>query len=113
MTLDENELLKLDAIWKEVNALTGRRNLGARLFNVGTMLSNLTQSPDGTRQLLHLVNYTDFPVEAITVHMLGKWKRATLHQPGMAAKSLETYSTEDGTGIDIPEMGWYAILELE
>lgn len=113
LTLDENELLKLDAIWKEVNALTGRRNLGARLFNVGTMLSNLTQSPDGTRQLLHLVNYTDFPVEAITVHMLGKWKRATLHQPGMAAKSLETYSTEDGTGIDIPEMGWYAILELE
>lgn len=113
LTLDEKELLKLDAIWKEVNALTGRRNLGARLFNVGTMLSNLTRSPDGSRQLLHLVNYTDFPVEAITVHMLGKWKRATLRQPGVAAKSLETYSTEDGTGIDIPEMGWYAILELE
>lgn len=113
ITLDEKELVKLDGIWKEVNALTGRRNLGARLFNVGTMLSNLTESPDGNRRLLHLVNYTDFPVEAITAHMLGKWGRATLHQPGLPSKQLETYSTEDGTGIDIPEMGWYAILEVE
>jgi hypothetical protein len=113
ITLDEKELTKLDAIWKEVNALTGRRNLGARLFNVGTMLSNLTESPDATRRVLHLVNYTDFPVEAITAHMLGKWKRATLHQPGKNPKGLEVYPTEDGTGIDIPEMAWYAILEVE
>ena len=35
LTLDEKELLKLDAIWKEVNALTGRRNLGARLKRCG------------------------------------------------------------------------------
>ncbi len=113
LTLDEKELLKLDAIWKEVNALTGRRNLGARLFNVGSMLSNLTASPDGKKSLLHLVNYTDFPVENITVHMLGKWSRATLLQPGLSPKILETYSTEDGTGIDIPEMTSFAILELE
>lgn len=113
IVLDEKELAKLDAIWKEVNALTGRRNLGARLFNVGSMLSNLTESPSGAKQLLHLVNYTDFPVESITVHMPGKWKKAILLQPGLPAKSLETYPTEEGTGIDIPEMGWYAILELE
>jgi hypothetical protein len=118
VTLDEAELLKLDRIWKEVNALTGRRNLGARLFNVGAMLSNLTHSPGAGKQLLHLVNYTDFPVESITAHILGKWSRATLHQPGLPPKQLETYPTEEssgeaGTGIDIPEMGWYAILELE
>ncbi|MBI2685458.1 MAG: hypothetical protein HYX27_04010 [Acidobacteria bacterium] len=113
VVLDERELTKLDAIWKEVNTLTGRRNLGARLFNAGTMLSNLTESPDHGKQLLHLVNYTDFPVESITVHMLGNWKKATLLQPGVPPKILETYPTEEGTGIDIPEMSWYAILELE
>jgi hypothetical protein len=113
LVLDESELTKLDAIWKEVNALTGRRNLGARLFNVASMLSNLTRSPDGARQLLHLVNYTDFPVENITVHMLGSWKKAVLHRPGLPPAVLETYSTDDGTGIDIPEMAWYAILEVE
>jgi hypothetical protein len=113
LTLAEKELEKLDSIWKEVNALTGRRNLGARLFNVGSMLSNLTQSPDGKRRQLHLVNYTDFNVEAITVHMLGKWTRARLLQPGVPPKILETYPTEDGTGIDIPEMATYAILEVE
>jgi hypothetical protein len=107
------ELSRLDAIWKEVNSLTGRRNLGVRLFNVASMLSNLTRSPDGARQLLHLVNYSDFPVENITVHMLGPWKKAVLHRPGLPPASLETYPTEDGTGMDIPEMAWYAILEVE
>ena len=58
-------------------------------------------------------SYTDFPVESITVHMLGKWTKAVLHEPGRAGRSLETYPTEEGTGIDIPEMGWYAILELQ
>lgn len=113
VTLDEKDVVKLDGIWKEVNTLMGRRNLGVRLFNAGTMLSNLTRSPDGTRQLLHLVNYTDFRVESITAHALGTWKKATLYEPGRAPRTLEVYPTEDGTGIDIPEMGWYAILEME
>lgn len=113
ITLDEKEVTKLDAIWKEVNALTGRRNLGARLFNVGSMLSNLTASPDGKRLALHLVNYTDFPVEAITIHLLGTWKKATLHQPGAPPKAVETYLTQDGLGADIASMGTYAILEVE
>jgi hypothetical protein len=118
LTLAEDELQKLDRIWKEVNALTGRRNLGVRLFNAGAMLSHLTAAPGARKQLLHLVNYTDFPVESITAHILGKWTRATLLRPGFPPKLLETYPTEEGsgeigTGIDIPELGWYAILELE
>lgn len=111
--LDGKELEKLDSIWKEVNALTGRRNLGVRLFNVGSMLSNFTESPEGDRRLLHLVNYTDFAVEAITAHLLGSWKSAVLYEPGRPARELETYPVEGGTGVDIPHMGWYAILELK
>lgn len=115
ITLDEKELEKLDAIWKELNTMTGRRNLGARLFNVSSMLSNLTATPDGQRQLLHLVNYTDFPVESITVHVLGKWKQATILQPGAAPQKLEVYPVEEGpaTGVDIPLVGSYALLLIE
>ena len=39
--LDDKEVEKIDAIWKEVNSMTGRHNLGARLFNVASVLSSL------------------------------------------------------------------------
>jgi hypothetical protein len=77
------------------------------------MLSNFTESPDGTRRLLHLVNYTDFPVESITAHVLGAWTSAVLYEPGRPAQSLETYPVDGGTGVDIAQIGWYAILELK
>ena len=47
ITLEKADLEKLDQIWKELNSMTGRRNLGARLFNVSSMLSNLLELPDG------------------------------------------------------------------
>ena len=49
ITLGDADVKKLDEIWKELNEMTGRRNLGARLFNVSSMLSNLLRSPDGNR----------------------------------------------------------------
>src|SRR6185369_2797259 len=45
ITLGDADVKKLDEIWKELNEMTGRRNLGARLFNVSSMLSNLLVSP--------------------------------------------------------------------
>src|SRR5580700_1100838 len=65
ITLESSDLEKLDQIWKELNGLFGRQNLGARLFNVSSMLSNLLESPDGKQVVLHLVNYSDYPVESI------------------------------------------------
>lgn len=115
IVLEPSELEKLDTIWKEVNSMTGRRNLGARLFNVASMLSNLVASPNGQRLALHLVNYTDFPAEAITVHLLGKWKAAQLLRPGHAPAALESYAVDEGaaTGVDIAEVDSYAILIVE
>ena len=60
----------LDEIWKEVNSMTGRSNLGARLFNVSSMLSNLVQSSDKRQTVLQLVNYSGYPVENVTVHFV-------------------------------------------
>ena len=37
ITLGDADVKKLDEIWKELNEMTGRRNLGARLFNVSSM----------------------------------------------------------------------------
>ncbi len=113
ITLDKKDLETLDSIWKELNSVTGRENLGARLFNVGSMLSNLLESPDGKQVVLQLVNYSDFPVADITVHVLGKFKHATLVRPDAAAQKLDVYDVEEGTGVDVPSLGALGALVLE
>jgi hypothetical protein len=113
ITLDENELKRLDEIWKEINNMIGRRNLGARLFNVSTMLSNLLNSPDGKQVLVHLVNYSSYPVDSITVHLLGDWKHARLYTPDGKERDLEVYKNDEGTGVDIDLVSVCATLRLD
>jgi hypothetical protein len=114
VTLAPEDLEKLDAIWKEMNSMIGRRNLGARLFNVSTMLSNLQITADGKQVLLHLVNYGDYAVESVAVHLLGKYKTARLLQPGkVAPQTMELYDIDEGVGLDIDKVGTVATLVLE
>ena len=113
ITVDESAVKQLDEIWKEMNTMTGRRNLGVRLFNVGSMLSNLLVSPDGKTEVLHLVNYSDFPAESLTAHVLGAWKKATLISPNAAPRKLEVYEVEEGTGMDVPLVQTFATIVLE
>jgi hypothetical protein len=110
---DAEEVKKLDQIWKEVNGLMGRRNLGVRLFNVSSMLSNMLGPPDGSRVIVYLVNYSDFPVDSIAVHLLGKYSKVTIHWPERAPKPLSPYENEDGTGVDIDILESAAILVAE
>ncbi len=113
ITLSKEDLEKLDAIWKEVNTMTGRRNLGARLFNVSSMLSNLLVSPDGKQTILHLVNYSNYPVENVTVHLTGKFTRARIYQPDKKPLDLAVYPIEEGTGVDIDQIREFGTLLME
>ena len=45
ITLDKAELERIGDLWRDVQTLIGRRNLGVRLFNVSGMLSSLLASP--------------------------------------------------------------------
>jgi hypothetical protein len=113
ITLDEKELKRLDDIWHDVQSMIGRSNLGARLFNVSSMLSNLLSSPDGKQVLIHLVNYANYPVESVTVHVLGDYKQAWLYTPEGTEKKLDVYKVDEGTGIDIEQVSVTAVLRLE
>ena len=93
--------------------MMGRTNLGARLFNVSSMLSNLVGTPDGKRLALHLVNYTDFPVESITAHVLGTYTHARMYAPGAEPKELPVYKVEEGTGVDIDKVDVLATVVFE
>lgn len=113
ITLSKEDTEKLDQIWKELNSMTGRRNLGARLFNASTLLSNLVAPADGKSVVLHLVNYSDYPVENLTVQLLGKYSKAVLYKPdGDKPVSLDLYATDEGVGFDIDKMGVSAAIVL-
>jgi hypothetical protein len=113
ITLGKDDFAKLDEIWKEVNGMTDRKNLGARLFNVSSMLSNLLETADGKQLILHLVNYTDFPVESITAHVVGTFKHARLLAPDGTSKDLPVYAVEEGTGVDIDKIDVVATVVLD
>jgi len=113
ITIEKKEMERLDSIWKEVNSMIGRRNLGARLFNVSTMLSDLMASPDGKEVIVQLVNYADYPVESIAVHVLGDFKHARLYTPEDGERTLEVYKNEEGSGVDIDKVSVCATLRLD
>lgn len=113
ITLDKKDIDILDQIWKEVNSMTGRHNLGARLFNVSSMLSNLTGPSSAHPMVLIMVNYSDYAVENVTAHVLGKYTKATLYEPGAEAKAAQVYENEEGTGVDVAKVGQIAALVLE
>jgi hypothetical protein len=113
ITLEKPELERLNEIWRDVNSMIGRRNLGVRLFNVSSMLSNVLASPDGKTVILHLVNYSDYPVENVTVHFLGDFARATLLTPDGAAKPLSIYREEEARGVDLDKVSVCATIKLE
>ncbi|MEX2264086.1 MAG: hypothetical protein WD696_19185 [Bryobacteraceae bacterium] len=113
ITLEKEELERLNDIWRDVQAMIGRKNLGARLFNVSSMLSNVVASEDGKRVVVQLVNYSGYPIEAIAVHLIGDFKRARLYTPDGQSRDLQTYKNEENTGVDIDSVGVCAALLVE
>jgi hypothetical protein len=113
ITLDKSELERLGDMFRDINSMIGRRNLGVRLFNVASMLSNYVSAPDGKSAVVQLVNYSDYPVEDVTLHYLAEFPRATLISPDGAEKKLEVYKTDDGYGVDIARVSTCAAIRLE
>jgi hypothetical protein len=113
ITLDKADLERLNDIWHDVNSMVGRRNMGVRLFNVSSMLSNYLAAEDGKSAVLHLVNYSDYPVESVTVHYLGSYRHATLITPEGADKKLEVLETDEGLGVDLDKVSVCATVRLE
>jgi hypothetical protein len=113
ITLPEEETKRLNDIWHDAQSMIGRRNLGARLFNVSSMLSNLLASPDRKQVVVQLVNYSNYPVESVTVHLLGEFHHATLLTPEGGERALEVYKAEEGSGVDIDKISVCAALRLD
>lgn len=113
IVLTRRQLDQMQDLWVVTYNATVRKNFGTRTFNTTGMQSNVLLAPDRKSILVHLVNYTESPVEAIAVQALGPWKRATLYSPDAPPRDLPVYPVKDGTGVDIEKMGAIATLKLE
>ncbi len=114
---NKQQLRRIQDIWEMLYNATARKNFGARSFNTAGILFHVLSSPGSSagdqRLLVHLVNYTGYPADTITVHALGTWKRATLYRPEGAPVNLPVYPVSEGTGIDLDKLDVVATLLLE
>jgi hypothetical protein len=67
---------------------TLHRNFGTRLFNVAGALSNLTENAGRDHALVTIANYTDYPIEQVTVDVLGSYRNSRLLRPGLPPLSI-------------------------
>jgi len=112
-TLNTAEFKRLDSLWNELNSKLARRNFGVSLFNVASMISNVLVSTDGKTILVHLVNYSDYPVEEISVMFPADYRAATLITPEGAAQTLDISRSAGGSGVTIGKMSVCATIKLE
>jgi len=114
ITLDKAELDRLNDIWHDVQTMIGHKNLGARLFNVSSMLSNVLSTEDGKQVVVELVNYSAYPIENVTVQVLGAFKHARLLTPEGIQKDLEVYTPDEGgSAVDIDRVTACASVRLD
>lgn len=112
ITFDKDQIKALDEAWREINGLVGRRNFGVRVFGAPGMLSNLKSVPGQERLVLHLLNYTDYAVESISVHFRDKFTSARLLTPE-GEKKAELYEVDGATAVDIAKIVDAGILIVE
>jgi hypothetical protein len=113
ITIDEQQLKEIEFMWRGVSSAISQQNLGAKPYHAAGMLSRLVSSADGKQQILHLVNYTNYPVENVTVRFPGRRRQARLLTPEAEPKDLETYEMERGTAVDIDQVPVCATIIVE
>jgi hypothetical protein len=113
ITPGRRQLEQLEPMWEVAYRATARKNFGVRLFNVASSVAALRANPEETSLLIHILNFTDFAGESITIHALGKWKQARLYSPEAAVKPLEVYEIPEGTGIDVNRIPVFATIRLD
>jgi hypothetical protein len=113
ISLSADQIARLGDIWRELNSLLGSRNPGGKIYNAPGAISNLLAGPAGRPVVLHLVNYSNYPVEDVTVRLPGQFGGASLLAPGEAPKPVELFEEDGVTEISIPRFVVAAAVVLE
>ncbi len=113
MIPERRDLDRLQSLWEMVYNATLRKNFGVRAFNTTGILTAVVTPDNGRSVIVHLLNYTDYPSETITVHALGNWKRARLYRPDAPPRELTVYKVAEGTATDVDAFTTSAAIHFE
>jgi hypothetical protein len=90
----------------------GRNNYGLRVFNGVGLLSTALALKDSSQVVVLLANYTDFPAEDITLHVMGSWDKAVLESPMGPPQNLATYPVGESTAVEVPRIHRVGLVRL-
>jgi hypothetical protein len=88
-----------ETLSKDIPDLLGKENLLMRLFNVPSVLVQVSAGPRRAPLLLQLVNYATGPAELITVRVAGAYRSARLFRP--EAPPLDLTIDKSGAKIEV------------
>ena len=77
------------------------------------MISNVLASAGGKTLVVHLVNYSDYPVEAVTARFPGDYRKATLFTPESGSQSLEISRADGCASVTVDRVTICATILLE
>jgi hypothetical protein len=102
-----------EALSKDLPDLLGKENLLVRLFNVPSVLTQVSAGPRGAPLLLQLVNYASGPAESITVRVAGAYRSARLFRPEAPPLDLKIDKSDAKIELTIDSVAVCAALLLE
>ena len=99
-------------IWTSVGGRAGKQG-GHQLPSV--LVGGLEEPPANLPPVLLPANAAPQDVDSarMTLHVLGRWKKATLRVPGGTHKTLEMYAVGDATAVEIPALPVMGAVFLE
>jgi hypothetical protein len=110
--LDKPDLDRLDELAKEVDVRISGNSLGVRVFNAASMLANVLVSSDEKTIVVHLVNYSDYPVQNLTLMFPRRYKTATFVAPEGTAPIPDIFQTPDSSGARVDQVSVCAAVRL-
>ncbi len=99
---------------QDVHLLMSRRHDLVRLFNPGSILCWPALSPDRSRMLVHLLNYSRMgAAHDVVVQTWAPLKSAAMEQPGSERRPAAPRREAGGWELDVEPFDSYCALELE
>jgi hypothetical protein len=103
---------QLEVLYRRVQVTVGSTNYGLRVFNGVGLLSTAATLPEHDGVVVFLANYTDYPAEDITLHVLGNWKKATLETPDAGSQELTIYAVKESTAVEVPKLVRFGVVRV-
>lgn len=100
-----------ESVAHDLRDLLSQEEMGVTAFNVPSVITSASASDSGRHVLVHLLNYSTSPAEAITIRVQGKFNAAWFYTPDAAPSALSVQHEEGHTDVTIPRLPlWGAML---